>query len=144
MTRPRPRAFTFISKKGLLRSLNTEVRLIFPGGKQSPPFKAVWDTGATRSVVTRRVSRHLDPVGVTQILGVNSETIVFTYFASLLLPNNEVVRLQVAEVESAAGPDVLVGMDIIALGDFAVSSYEGTTSFTFRMPSQERIDFTAA
>lgn len=32
-------------------------------------------------------------------------------------------------------------MDVITLGDFAISAYEERTVFTFRMPSQGRIDF---
>lgn len=32
-------------------------------------------------------------------------------------------------------------MDVIGLGDFAVSNYRGKTTFTFRVPSLEEIDF---
>jgi hypothetical protein len=37
--------------------------------------------------------------------------------------------------------DVLIGMDIIGTGDFAVTNLGDTTVFTFRTPSVERIDF---
>ena len=37
---------------------------------------------------------------------------------------------------------MLVGMDIIGLGDFAVSNFQDRTAFSFRMPSQEEIDLT--
>ena len=36
---------------------------------------------------------------------------------------------------------VAIGMDIIGLGDFVVSSYEGKTAFSFRMPSLHCFDF---
>lgn len=39
------------------------------------------------------------------------------------------------------GFDALIGMDIIGLGDFVVSSYEGKTAFSFRMPSLHCFDF---
>ena len=39
--------------------------------------------------------------------------------------------------------DVLIGMDIIGRGDFAVTNFGGKTKFTFRMPSQTHIDFVA-
>ena len=39
--------------------------------------------------------------------------------------------------------DVLVGMDIINKGDFAVSNRNGATSFSFRIPSVENFDFAA-
>ena len=37
--------------------------------------------------------------------------------------------------------DVLVGMDIINTGDFAVTNLGGITKFSFRFPSLEHIDF---
>ena len=62
----------------------------------------------------------------------------------IFLPNNMLVpEVHVVEVPELAGvSEVLIGMDIIGLGDFAVN-YEGRTSFTFRIPSLEVIDFTA-
>ena len=42
------------------------------------------------------------------------------------------------------GADVLIGMDVINCGDFAISNLDGKTSFSFRMPSLERIDFAEA
>ena len=40
------------------------------------------------------------------------------------------------------GLDLLVGMDVIQLGDFAVSNLNNETSFTFRIPSEEKADYT--
>ncbi|MDR3184029.1 MAG: SEC-C domain-containing protein, partial [Prevotellaceae bacterium] len=37
--------------------------------------------------------------------------------------------------------DVLIGMDIITQGDFAISQSEGNTKFTFQMPSTHDFDF---
>ena len=39
------------------------------------------------------------------------------------------------------GIDVLIGMDIISLGDFAISNYESKTQFSFRIPSQEHVEY---
>ena len=39
--------------------------------------------------------------------------------------------------------DVLIGMDIINEGDFAVSNEYGATTFSFRIPSVENFDFAA-
>ena len=59
------------------------------------------------------------------------------------LPNNVVVtEVPVTEADALAGDaEVLIGMDIIGLGDFAVSNFQGQTSFTFRIPSLKHIDF---
>ncbi len=43
----------------------------------------------------------------------------------------------------ALGSKVLIGMDVMNLGDFAVTNHGGKTMFTFRTPSQKHIDFVA-
>jgi hypothetical protein len=40
--------------------------------------------------------------------------------------------------------DVLIGMDIISRGDFALTHKEGKTVFSFRYPSLATIDFFAS
>lgn len=37
------------------------------------------------------------------------------------------------------GLEMLIGMDIITLGDFSVSNYNDKTVFTFRVPSKEKM-----
>ena len=37
--------------------------------------------------------------------------------------------------------DMLIGMDIISKGDFAITNVGGKTTFSFRIPSVETIDF---
>ena len=52
------------------------------------------------------------------------------YLLDLVLPN-EVHVPDVAVVDTEIGNqgvDVLIGMDIISLGDFAVSNYDSTTT----------------
>ena len=41
------------------------------------------------------------------------------------------------------GVDVLIGMDIISLGDFAVSNYDSKLVFTFRVPSIKTTNYVA-
>ncbi len=36
---------------------------------------------------------------------------------------------------------MLIGMDIISRGDFAVTNKDGKTTFSFRLPSVAKIDF---
>jgi uncharacterized protein YecA (UPF0149 family) len=36
---------------------------------------------------------------------------------------------------------LLIGMDLISLGDFAVTNFAGKTVFSFRVPSVQMIDF---
>jgi uncharacterized protein YecA (UPF0149 family) len=39
------------------------------------------------------------------------------------------------------GIDVLIGMDIITLGDFSVTNFQGNTCMSFRVPSLHQIDY---
>jgi len=108
------------------------------------PYKCIWDTGATGTVVTPKVIAELNliPSGKKRIQGVGpSIHEAYTYLVNLYLPNQVVlVGRRVSEL-SIAGADVLIGMDVITRGDFAVSNHEGKTAFTFRVPSCGKIDF---
>ena len=42
---------------------------------------------------------------------------------------------------SEKGIDCLLGMDIISLGDFSITNFEGKTWLSFRIPSQHKVDF---
>lgn len=128
--------------------------------RQTPPpektkkYKAIWDTGATNTCITPKVVEDLNlfPSGMTTVLGVNSinkdekealkDSIAFTYFISLGLPNKAgFPTIRVAEVKDIQGADVLIGMDVIRMGDLAISNFNNKTVFSFRMPSIETIDF---
>ena len=142
----RHNSFTTYSQ-GLRNVLKNEVGIAAAGGdsQDAKPFLAVWDTGATATIVTKRVVDEcgLIQTGLTEVRGVHdlSETKP-TYLVNLFLPNKvRVTDLKVAEAPLPGDADVLVGMDIIGMGDFAVSSYQGNTSFSFRIPSVERVDF---
>ena len=60
-----------------------------------------------------------------------------------LQPSVAVVGLPVAEIESFRDADVVIGMDIIGRGDFAVTNADQETVVTFRFPPQGGIDFEA-
>ena len=63
------------------------------------------------------------------------------YHVDLLLYNNvQIADVRVGLVE-VRDIDVLIGMDIINRGDFAVSNRDGSTTFSFRIPSIESFDF---
>ena len=49
------------------------------------------------------------------------------------------------EIDLTASPaivtKILDGMDIISLGDFAITNQNGQTTFSFRIPSSQTIEF---
>jgi hypothetical protein len=106
-------------------------------------FDGLWDTGATGSVVTQAVVDRLNlvPVKWGQVSTPKGEYPTPFYYVDMGLPNQVMVGpLLVAEGE-LSGFDVLIGMDVICCGDFAVSNYNGQTTFTFRMPSIKTTDY---
>jgi DNA-binding protein len=100
--------------------------------------KAVWDTGATQTVITSRIAQRmkLKATGKAIVFGVNSETIVNRYMVDIQLPNK--IKLYTFEVleSNLNSPDIdlLVGMDIIQKGDFLISNAKGKTTFSFCIP----------
>jgi hypothetical protein len=108
-------------------------------------FRAIWDTGATNCVITQYVVDQcgLKATGVAQTYGVHGVGLAETFLVNIALPNR--VRFSNVEVtlgDLPAGSHALIGMDIIAAGDFAITNHQGKTVFSFRLPSCGRIDFT--
>lgn len=114
--------------------------------KDHPPHKkylAIWDTGATNSVISEKVvgECNLKPTGIVQVHGISGEKTSKTYLVNILLPNRvSFVGVKVTE-GILRGTDVLIGMDIINTGDFALTHNDGKTLFSFRVPSIGKIDF---
>jgi hypothetical protein len=113
----------------------------------NPSFstKALWDTGATNSVITNDTVKHLNliPTGVvlqTHAGGCNQVNI---YLVSIGLPNNVlIVGVPVMECPSTVGNfGAIIGMDIINKGDFAITNVNHQTTLSYRLPSTQTIDY---
>ncbi len=105
--------------------------------KQFFPFKAIWDTGATNSVITENVVKKvsLPPTGKIMARGVHGEKRVNTYFVDIRLPNHVcITSVKVSEGKLMGNVDVLIGMDIIQAGDFAIANAAGKTTFSYCFP----------
>lgn len=106
---------------------------------------AQWDTGATNTCISEEVAKryNLKPVSMVQSKTPSGILIAPTYFIDIIL-NNEVIFNNWTVMGSKIGSqgiDVLIGMDIISKGDFAISNFNGKTQFSFRLPSQEDVDY---
>lgn len=106
-------------------------------------YGGIWDTGATASVISEKVSVELDldPIGFTDVLTAGGHFKQPVYLINLILPNGVGFENLAVTQGNIAGTDLLIGMDVINKGDFAVTNYENQTTFTFRIPSIEKIDF---
>jgi predicted aspartyl protease len=106
-------------------------------------FEALWDTGATKSVITQAVvdACGLAPTGRVEVSSVGGLSESETYLVNFVLPNQIRVRNVRVAKGALVGTNVLIGMDVIGLGDFTVTNLGGVTKFSFRVPSLVHIDF---
>ena len=130
---------------GLVNKLRCVVAVKDPNAAKGGNFYALWDTCATNSVITDRVAKALGlvAVGKMTVNGVNGAAVVPYYIVDIILPGGIAATRIVSEGKSAGDWDVLIGMDIIMHGDFSVSNFNGTTTFSFRVPSRAVTDYVA-
>lgn len=136
---------------GLSNVLTAEVHItpdvnpsLPPDDSQLKKYNAIWDTGATNSVITQKVVQEcvLKPISATYINTAQGQHLSNVYLVGIWLPDRVgIPRVRVTEGILYGNIDVLIGMDIICLGDFAVTNKDRKTNFTFRIPSLECLDF---
>jgi len=107
--------------------------------------RALWDTGATGSCISRGLAQHLGlkAVDMCQVSGVGGVTASYVYLIDVLLPSGvEIPNVRVTEFMDNGNFEIIIGMDIITLGDLAISNAGGKTTVSFRIPpSDSPIDF---
>lgn len=144
-------AFTLQSKSGLFRELITDINVSVPQEANTVvaedlySTQALWDTGATNSVITASTVRvmGLKPISMTNVNHAGGTSLANVYLLDIHLPNQiRVQNVRVTECSDQAGSfGVIIGMDIISLGDFALTNVDGHSVFSFRLPSIQKIDY---
>lgn len=134
--------------KGIANVLMNQVILspkkeLHPNSKLVP-CKAIWDTGATNCAISTGKARecNLTPTGKAITNTANGPRECLTYVVDLILPCEVVIpNVTVTECELDPKIDMLIGMDIMNLGNFSVSNFNGKTKFSFKIPSDTEIDY---
>lgn len=103
------------------------------------PFNALWDTGSSCCVITRRLAEAcgLRATGtVRELIVMQGHVPSQTYLADLILPGG-ITFMNVEMLEGISLPDidVIVGLDVIRCGDLSLKSSGGSSVFSFRTPS---------
>jgi predicted aspartyl protease len=146
----RPQALTLHSKAGLLGEIRTNAKVGTPAAQgvqistMTNDLSAIWDTGATGSVITQRVVDELGlkPISIALVHGVGGIQESPVFLVNILLPMNVTIGMvRVTLGNLPAGTDVLIGMDVITVGDFVISNNGGRTKMSFRVPSSGDWDF---
>ena len=114
-------------------------------GENIISVKALWDTGATRTCISPDCVKSLNLIATGHCTNMTASgpTEAKTYLVDVLLPNKVIVSdVMVTDAKiGEQGFDVLIGMDLIACGDFSVSNYQSQTVLSFRIPSKKMTDY---
>ena len=123
----------------------TNESILYDGDKEES-IRAEWDCGATYSSISKELAEKLKlkPCGTQLITSTTGSDKMDVYEISLILHDEVEIPMIVSALPNIYSHDVdmIIGMNVIHLGDFAISNYNDTTCFSFRCPSQGLIDFT--
>lgn len=104
----------------------------------------LWDTGATNTIISQSIADALglEPIKKALISGIGGNIEAYTYKINLFFANEGawIKELEVLACELEDN-DIIIGMDTITQGDFAITNKDGATWFSFRIPSKEHIEF---
>ncbi len=149
---PSPRAFTQNHKVRIV-AIITPINLSLPFDPKNTQIdtvnrviaNALWDTGATNCCITKEKA---DEVGLKPFTkapvsygrGTKYEDV---YKLNIVLPNGVgIARINATECDSTQGNfDFIIGMDIITMGDLAITNVGGFTTVSFRFPPVRTIDY---
>ena len=110
-------------------------------------IEALWDTGATITCIKPTLWENLklypfDAANSIELSGIGGRVSAnFSFVNILLTPSLELEYCKVFVADFPGSAEVLIGMDVIRLGDFVVCNIDGKTSFSFAIPPfPDRID----
>lgn len=112
--------------------------------KRVKALHSLWDTGASVSLISSRVAKVLEliSIGKSGVSGYNEGIDVKdTFLVHIGLPTGDIITNIMAMEFDSDEYDVVIGMDVICKGDFALTNKNDKTTFSFRIPSKTSIDF---
>jgi hypothetical protein len=110
----------------------------FGVNRSSVTVNALWDTGATASCISKALAEKIGliSVGRRKLKGISEIYKANEYIIDLNLNNGVVINnARVAEFLNCDNFDVIIGMDIITLGDLSITNSNNKTVVSFRIPS---------
>lgn len=107
----------------------------------------LWDTGATNSCITKEYAEALElqVISKASVSGVFGTQEANVYMVNVTLNNKSIsVDIKVTECDALSADKqvgMLIGMDIISMGDFTISNHNNKTTMSFRVPSIATTDY---
>lgn len=109
------------------------------GQRMAHTDRAVWDTGATTTILCRRLIDELKPEPFRKggMAGIGGNVEVETYLVHVAPPTGDVITYIEAMAHDFEDYDAIIGMDVITYGDFHVDSIGGKTMVTFQLQDDD-------
>lgn len=134
-------AFT-LKYSGLASQLINKIKV--SNDSQKKEVDSLWDTGATKTCISPELAKalKLKPYAKTIINNAGGSSSSTVYRVDISFLNIKFKKQIVYTVNiHSQGIDLLVGMDIITLGDFTITNKNQNTKFTFEIPSIRDVDY---
>jgi hypothetical protein len=123
-----------ITHKGLANKIVSQAVITSVDSGKSIEVSAIWDTGATTSLVNDKIvkSLQLKEIGVAQVKHVAGATAFPIHLAAIEIQGGmKIMEHRLVSFPSIHAFDMIIGMDIIALGNFCIENKDGNTVFSF-------------
>ena len=130
-----------ISECSVYPAFDIESTKVLPKGFKS--MNAVWDTGAEITCIHPRIVKKLGlkPYGKIEVEGYGGVEVDETYAVHLKLPTGDwAFCIEASASDNLKTFDIVIGMDVIAFGDFCFTNKDEKSCFSFRIPSKEHIE----
>ena len=95
------------------------------------------DTGATSTMISELVAEELRlyPCGEISVSGVHGTNRSDLYFVDIAFGDYRIPNHRVSGAKGNAGFDILIGMDILSMGEFEFVRFGGRQIFLFGIPA---------
>lgn len=122
----------------IVDAIMTECCIYSADGHKFCTDKAMWDTGADTTIISSRIVRELQlkPYKQGGIAGIGGASDSNVYLVHILLPTGDFATNVEAMESDFEDYDVIIGMDVITLGDLLITNADDKTIFQFRTPSE--------
>jgi hypothetical protein len=123
---------------GYAKKIRSRATIVAPDGK-SKVVNAMWDTGASFSLITESVALELqlEETSVMRVRHVAGVVAASAFTASVQLQGGmSLDEHRLVSMPNIHSFDMIIGMDIIVLGNFSLLCKNGNTLFCFQYPPE--------
>ena len=126
----------------IVENVLTECDIYTVEGRKFHTERAMWDTGSDSTIISSRIVKELNlqPYNEGGIAGIGGATRSNVYLVHILVPTGDVVTYVEVMESDFEDIDLLIGMDVIAFGDFLLTNADNKTTFQFRTPSKGGVE----